>query len=394
MSATDAKHQRFDKDGAEKVQCELCKCWYHRLDAHLGFAHKTNVAEYNERFPGAPTISATARHRAQRGQKAGSADAPKPVTAPKPEAAEASKPLPPPDTLRFGCVSLKIRKDLGAEDSAFVPKHNDNWMVGKTEENMLEELGLAVEENAPAFIYGPTGCGKSTLVEEMAAMLNQPCVRVQLNQRFTAAEFVGFHEIAADGTTVWRDGLLPQAMRNGWWLMLDEITAAPAGILMKLQAVLEGKPLVLTDNGGEVVEPHANFRLMATDNTNGRGDDTGLYAGTNVINEATLDRFGVVIKADYPTKDTEVEILVNRSGINTAVAEKMVAVARKVREALANEMCYCTFSTRRLISWAKKTARMHNARRAAQITVINKLSNDDAKFVENLIQRYFGGEVA
>jgi len=390
--AKDAKHERFDKDGSEKIQCKLCECWYHRLDAHLGFAHKTNVAEYNERFPGAPTISATARHRAKSGQN--KVTAPKPVTSPTGYPIEEAKPVASPDTLHFGCVQLKIRRDLGADDGVYVPKHNPNWMVGKTEEQMLEELGLAVEENSPAFIYGPTGCGKSTLVEELAAMLNQPCVRVQLNQRFTTAEFVGFHEIAADGTTVWRDGLLPQAMRNGWWLLLDEITAAPAGILMKLQAVLEGKPLVLTDNGGEVVVPHASFRFMATDNTNGRGDDTGLYAGTNVINEATLDRFGVVIKANYPAKETEVEILMNRTRVNRAIAEKMVTIASKVREALANEMCYCTFSTRRLIAWASKAVRMRDARRAAQITVVNKLSADDAKFVDNLIQRYFGGDVA
>jgi len=113
-----------------------------------------------------------------------------------------------------------------------------------------------------------------------------------------------------------------------------------------------------------------------------------------VCTRAPSDRFGIVIACEYPNADHEAKILCAKGDVSAKVAEKMVRVARKVRESFANEACFCTFSTRRLIAWAKMTTRFSgDARKASRPTVLNKLGREDSEFVNGLIQRYFGGDV-
>lgn len=299
---------------------------------------------------------------------------------------------------KVGVARLRQRTDLETVDLPYVPKHDAGFIFGKTEMENWEDIAIGIEDDEPVYIAGPTGCGKTAGIMELGAALNQPVRRIQLNRDFKVGEFVGRATLETDesGNTVtgWKDGVLTEAQRNGWWLLLDEMDQAHPDVLMKLQAVLEGAPLVLTENFGEVVERHPDFRIISTANTMGRGDDTGLYAGAKIMNEATLDRFGVVLKADYPERGTEEKIIRGRTGIDAATAKKMVTVAHKVREALEKEECMCTFSTRRLIAWANKTMRHQgDTRRAAKAAILNKLQPEDALFVNELIQRYFGGEI-
>ena len=394
-SPTDAK-------GRSKVQCRECENWYHRVDVHVATKHGMTVASYKAAYgDDVDLLSEWAKTR--RDGKELEASMPKRKKAKakaKPDEAPADEPeeeVAGDDVFRVGRATLTPRDEstLSARDLDFVPAHDEAFLPGKREMQQWEYLALGLEAGENVLIVGPSGCGKSTSVLELAAACSQPTRRLNLHGDVRTANFTGEKTIVVDEKTgqaivEWRDGILPEAMRNGSWLLLDEIDAAPPAVLFVLQAVLEphGK-LVLADNHGEIVHPHESFRIVATANTLGRGDEAGLYAGTNVLNEAFLDRFGVVIEAEYPDEETEVKILVGRAGVKDATAKKMVAVAGKVRDAYRQEQCYCTFSTRRLIAWADKAKRLGKAAPAAEITVLNRLGGEDREFVRGVIQRYF-----
>jgi cobaltochelatase CobS subunit len=400
--ATEAK----DSSGHLRVECLLCKAakepsrFYHRLDVHLVRKHGTTAAEYAGNFPGSATISDYARSRAI---------APPPLAEAKATKTKKAETVKADPTARAGSaanpfkfksgVHLCLREHLTPADRSRVPDHDPNWEMDASATEKWECYAIAVAERENLLDVGPTGCGKTAGIFQFAATLNQPVIRFNLSGDARVAQFVGEKAVDIDHETkqaivVWRDGVLTQAMRNGWWLILDEVDSCPPQILFVLHSVLEkGGTLTLAENGGERVVPHPSFRVFASANTLGRGDDSGLYEGTNVLNEAFLDRFGIVLQSDYPDATTEVNILVSKAGIAKPEAQKMRKVAEKVREGLKNEECECTFSTRRLIAWATKSKFMP-APAAAKITILNKLSGDDKVFVGDIIQRYFGGEVS
>ena len=406
----------YDKDGNAMVKCEECGRYYHRLDVHLARKHGINVKEYQQKYPGAETISEYAKQRASEAQKGG-VRAINQVMKTKAKDIATSKQESSSKTgtgFRFGCAELfPINRDELDDklDVPHIPEFDEDWVTGEQEKEQWEYLALGISANENVFWTGPTGCGKTAGTEQVAAVLGQPCQRLNMDGEIRKSEFVGKMKVVIDkdtgnSITKWVDGVLTNCMRRGHWLILDELDAAPQTILLVLQRVLEsGKKLTLAENDGEVVEAHPRFRIIATANTKGSGDESGMYTGTGVLNQAFLDRFAVTIEANYPQEKYETRILVDKTGLDSDTSRKMVSVANKVRKALKNEECSCTFSTRRLLAWASMALRMgatKNAtstdfskavQRSAKITVLSRLETEDKEFVAGLIQRHFGGEV-
>lgn len=389
-------HDEYDNKGRQKVKCQECGLWYHRVDVHLQKKHPEfagtdgKCKKYLDKYPGALLISDAASKHVKKTEAKKVAHEVKTAEA-KAEAFEPSE-----GDFRIGVARLKQRDDLEESDRPHIPTHDPHFIIGTAEKERWEYIALGIQEQENTLIVGPTGCGKSEAVLQLAAVIDQPVQRLNLHGEVRAADFVGDKTVEVDPDTkqavvMWQDGILPDAMRKGHWLLLDELDAAPAHVLFVLQAVLEkGMRLTLAANNGEVVRAHKHFRIIATANTLGRGDDTGLYNGTNILNEAFLDRFGIVIQSGYPNPSTENTILKERTGINVDDASRMIKVAGDVRKALETETVYCSFSTRRLIKWAQATVRLGDVKRALRISVTNRLSAEDSTFIDGLVQRYWG----
>ncbi len=161
----------------------------------------------------------------------------------------------------------------------------------------------------PAYISGPTGNGKSTMVEQICAKHKKPLIRVNLNMMTDEEQLIGSKTLE-DGNVKVVEGPVLIAMRNGTTLLLDEIDAGSANTLLCLQPILEGKPYYFKLNN-EMIVPAPGFNVLATANTKGKGSDDGRYIGTNILNEAFLERFAVTFEQEYPAAKVEVKIVKN-----------------------------------------------------------------------------------
>jgi cobaltochelatase CobS len=274
-----------------------------------------------------------------------------------------------------------------------VPEKDPNYVFRA---QYVAELAYAVKYRQNCLLVGDAGVGKSSLVEQVAAHVNQPLRRVNCHGESDTTLFVGRDrptECNGVRKLVYEPGILAEAMTEGFWLLLDELDAALQPVLFVLQQVLEdGGKLMLEDGQGTVVTKHPDFRLFATANTVGIASRNRLlYSGTmGRLNEATLDRFAVVSHVEPMDPKMEVALITSKvPDLQPAFIEALVKIANETRAQLKQEQLSCTFSTRRLLQWAQ-AMREFMPVHAARLTVLNKLNADDYKVLEGVIKRFFG----
>ena len=393
----------------DKIKCELCGAQIHSVQMHLKTDHVgTTVEQYIAQFPEAPLMSELAKQKlaekraakaptaADDGGKlemAGSAAAT--VSTLVPKGAVAKKAFHEIFALGSAKAARSSKGDAipisviaNPDHPDMVPTSSDDYVYDIDE---LKNVILAIELNIPCYVWGHKGSGKSELFEQIAARCGRGFMRVQHTVNTEESHIVG-QWMVKDGHTVFELGPLPLSMINGWTYCADEYDFALPSVLSVYQAVLEGKALVIkeADAANRIIKPHPNFRFVATGNTNGSGDETGLYQGTNIQNSANYDRFGMVIHKQYMKKAAESLILQNRVGLVKEDADKMVEFAGLVREAYDGAKICDTVSPRTLIYAAKIGVKRGSFRQGITLSFINKLSKVDREVVNGLAQRIFG----
>ncbi len=237
------------------------------------------------------------------------------------------------------------------ERTVFVPDIDQDYQFRK---ELLSDL-LAwhmLGGTEGLYLTGPTGSGKSTLVTQVASRLNIPVQRITAHSRLETPELIG-HYALIDGSMTFVDGPLTTAMRDGQWFLLDEIDLLDPSTAAGLNGIVEGSPLVIPEKNGEIVFPAQGFRFIATGNTAGSGDQSGLYQGTMRQNLAFLDRFWMV-EVDYPEEEQEKAILAKVApGIPEGVRDGMIGYANQIRKLFKGGQLEVTLSTRTLVRWAR-----------------------------------------
>lgn len=280
----------------------------------------------------------------------------------------------------------KISRPIRLSDH--IPDIDDKFAF---EQDMGKAILSSLLDNDRILLVGPTGSGKSSLIGQIAARLDWPLRRINLHGETGVSDFLGQHK-AKNGEVYFQYGILPMAMRDGQILVLEEVDAATPEILFVLQGVMEENgSLTLAENGGEIIHPHPDFRLVATANTLGLGDETSLYTGTSVLNASHLDRWTTVFQIDYLDESREIAVIRDKvPELEPALAGSMVALAVAVRKAVEQEELFVTFSTRRLLAFARKTAAL-GLQKALEVTILNKLPKNERAVVTELAQRYIPG---
>lgn len=276
-----------------------------------------------------------------------------------------------------------------------------NYMVPDETSYKFQNIAPAVIDSVLAgdkvLLTGEAGTGKTSLVEQIAARIKQPVLRVNLNGETRLGDFIGRTTVVAGeggSVTKWVDGILPTAMKMGYWLILDEIDMGEPNILSLLHPVLEPNGrLVLKENNGEEIRPHENFRLFGTANGVGsQASRADTYAGVNSMNAAFLDRWHIITMPHMDAK-TEMKIVKDRIPlILPKHAKRIVQYANMVRKGLENATVSIGFSTRAVLQWAEKTAMYRNPRRGAEAVFLCKVSHEDRQVLEKLIDTVFGGK--
>ncbi|WP_324262912.1 cobaltochelatase subunit CobS [Altererythrobacter sp. H2] len=271
----------------------------------------------------------------------------------------------------------------------------DEGYVFDPETTLAILAGFAFDRRV--MVQGYHGTGKSTHIEQVAARLNWPCIRINLDAHISRIDLVGRDAIVLrDGlqVTEFREGLLPWALQHPVALVFDEYDAGRPDVMFVIQRVLEqqGKLTLLDQN--RVIRPDPNFRLFATANTVGLGDTSGLYHGTQAINQGQMDRWNIVVGLNYLPAETELEIVRAKNPETDAkVLADMIKVADLTRQGFINGDISTVMSPRTVITWAQNAAIFNNVGFAFRVSFLNKCDEAERMLVAEYYQRVFAEEL-
>jgi cobaltochelatase CobS len=412
--------EEFDES---PITCEICGAAVHHIGKHLADAnHQASRAatasprgvtldDYKSWYPDAPVTSqafdrAEARILAEKREEVRQEMAAQAKIIPfaRPDTVErkpmyqvfglpldaSARTAPRRGAAEGDVIKIDVLVGNSAESQEAVAEI-DNDYVFRVDELKDALMSLALNDNL--YAYGPHGTGKTSFLEQILARTNRPMIRVQHTDTTEESHIIG-QMVVREGATHFDYGPLAVAMINGWTYLADEYDVAHPGVLAVYQPVLEGKALYIKEAppSMRLVKPHANFRFVATGNTNGSGDDTGLYSGTKIGNAANYSRFGTSIRIDYPSKEVEIQMIINRIGVKQDIAAKLREVAERVREQYEAGEISLPISPREVLGAAKKgVATGGKFRHGLDLNFINRLNKTEAEAVRQVAQRVFGG---
>lgn len=409
-----------------KIKCEACGTDCHVIKAHLRDAHGTDsdqpmtIEEYTAAFPGAPLMSeaakaSMAKRREEQGGKQGSqkdtkaepqhrkAKPGEAVTAEGwngegPEPTYIRRPLFQqfglPKTKTVGANGKPIEITVSArEDSPDrVPPYEDYI----PDMDALRNVLMALEFNEPIMVWGHAGIGKTSIFRYVCRNTNRRLVRMQHTAETQEHKILGQVQVKkgfddtgkAYSYTEFELGDLPLAMKNGWVYLADEIDRAQPEVLSAYQSVLEGQPLHLPEAGEEdrLIIPHPDFRFVATGNSNGMGDETGIHRAVQRQDAATFERFSIVMQMDYLDKEDEVQMLMEKAEVSRKHAEKLWDFASKVRSQFPHDFPL-TIGPRVLIKIGRLGRLKGQFVQGVQLAYANRLPETERKSALDLAAR-------
>lgn len=298
----------------------------------------------------------------------------------------------------FGLTGTDLKVPAFKQASEHVPERDETYRFDPA---TTRAILAGFVHNRRVMLQGMHGTGKSTHIEQVAARLNWPCIRINLDAHISRIDLIGRDAITIkDGQqiTEFREGLLPWSLQRPVALVFDEYDAGRPDVMFVIQRILEatGKLTLLDQN--RVIAPHSAFRLFATTNTVGLGDATGLYHGTHALNQGQLDRWHIVATLNYLPTEQEAEIIAAKSPdfikqYGDDLLRQMLAMAEYTREAMRQGDISTVISPRTILSWAENTLIFGDLHDAFRVSFLNKCDAAEQPIIAEFYQRCFDIEL-
>ena len=295
-------------------------------------------------------------------------------------------------------IDTKMTAKGFEEKTEWVPEIDEGYIFDK--DTTLSILA-GFNHNRRVMVQGFHGTGKSTHIEQIAARLNWPCVRINLDSHISRIDLLGKDAIKLkDGKqiTEFQEGMLPWSIQNPVALVFDEYDAGRPDVMFVIQRILEveGKLTLLDQN--KVIKPHPSFRLFATTNTVGLGDVTGLYHGTQQINQGQMDRWHILSSLNYLDENQELRVVLSKvnefnSNKNKEILKNMIKLANLTRNGFENGDISILMSPRTVISWAQNYKIFKDIIDSFKLTFLNKCDDLEKPIIVEYFQRCFDIEI-